>query len=219
MQNMIRTTFQFLIQRAIDRQRPPHPWLRKAIDRSEPLTRYTQQAEKLDDLLRTSATARRESLECESPAASVAPIVRQPMPREKKSAPIFRRPVAARWGWLAGGVTALLFVGLFIQQSTERQTRAAHAEFLSQQLAAAPDEVLHMLHRATLASQDELARYAPATRWSLPEFSPWEQVATQVQTPIERSATLLVNEWTGLTEVLGRWSIEEPTAEIDGGGI
>jgi hypothetical protein len=170
---MIRTLLEFLNERSLDQGRQPPGWLRWLARHDSRLHDDTQRALVLDRALRSGAISRRHELAGEM---QVVPMVRAELPpRVERS--------TARWGWLAAIAAALVGVALFLNDYNERQTRAAHAQFVSTQLTKVPNDMLGMIADAARAPRE----FSPLSRVSLPVANPWSDLPRSTQGQLKES--------------------------------
>lgn len=208
---MIRTVFEFLIQRYHDQARPWPMWLRWLIQRDLELGRFANDSQRLDALLRTGAQSRREwcsTLQVQTQHArnvidSVVATRSRQRPRDRV------RPL----GWLiTPAIAASLILALLLVRLHDRGTDAQRVRFLSDQFAAVPDEMLGLIQRAAHASQSHVVRYSPWSQVSLPRTNLWQNVAVQTQQRVQESAGNLFSPWMSLGDDLrARWEASQST--------
>lgn len=197
---MIRTLLEFLIERALDRGKRPAGWLRWLARHDRRLHDHGQQALALDRALRSAAVTRRHELA--SNTATIAVVE----PRSAVDHPTARSTV--RWGWLAATAATLVGVAAFVNHYNERQSRAAHAQFVSSQLTKVPDDMLAVI--ADLARTPR--EFSPLARVSLPAVNPWSEIPRGTQGQLKQSFSAWGSQLSDLGErVYQRFDLRSET--------
>lgn len=186
---MFRTILEFLTQRALDNGTPVPAWLRKLQKRDAGLQRYADDAQELDQLLRTSAVTRRHEL--------VEKYVALPLQDRHYVANVSYNTHRYRQiGWIAVAAAACVLIATFGYQFTQQSADAQRARVMSAQLAAVPDEMLALFAEAAQVPRE----FSPLSRISLPEFNVWSDIPRGTQSQLRKSLDGWTLQITGLGE-------------------
>lgn len=170
---MIRTFLEFWLERSLDQGRQPPAWLRWIAAHDRRLHDHGQRVLALDRTLRSGAVSRRQELAGNLQAVSAI----------QAEWPTHIDRSAARWGWFAATAAALVGVTLFLNHYNERQTRAAHAQFVSTRLTKVPDDMLAVIADVARAPRE----FSPLSRVSLPVANPWSDIPRSTQGQLRES--------------------------------
>jgi hypothetical protein len=187
---MFRTLLEYFTQRSIDRQKPSPTWLRWIQRHDASLRGYETDARELDQMLQTSARARRQQLSSEVNSVPLVTPARREV-RQPSHTKVFRR-----LGWLAATAAMLVGVTASVNHNTEQRTKSEQVRAVSIQIAAVPDEMLAMLTEAARTPRE----YSPLNRLSLPQVNVWKDLPRGAQGQLKQTMNTWGTQWTAIGE-------------------
>lgn len=184
----MRTFLEFIVQVFKDHDRPLPRFLAWLAERDSQLRESLRRSQSLDRELRTGALARRDVLGEQTKFASPMLVV----PTARLVGYSRRHSIA----WFATLAASLVGVAAFIHHWRQEQTKAAHAQLLSTQLAAVPGDMLSVIRHVARSPQE----YSPLARLSFPEVNLWSAVPRGTQGQLKSTISTWGSELSALGE-------------------
>ncbi len=194
---MIRTLLEYLLNRSMDDGKSPGGWLVRQLRRDSKLQRFDTDARRLDTLLRESAAEHRKAMAI---TGEVDVLTLSPERPLATAAPTRRSNQSALW--VAGLAVAAMLLLMASPQWFRPAAPTVHAGEFAQQLTVAPGEVLRLINHAAETSQTQLPQLSPLNKLALTQLPAWQDVATQVESPVRNELDAWQRSWQNLKS---RW--------------
>lgn len=202
---MIRTCLEFLLSRSLDDGKPTTGLLGWLSRRNTGLSRFDTDARQLDSLLRSSATAQRESMiattntDITSETVDEANILTLPPQRLDITDGVHPKSSTRSLRWLAGLTTAAALLLTFGAGLLRPGTPPTHAGEFSVQLSAAPGEVLNLLNQAAESTQNRL-QLSPLANLKMPKLPGWDYFTPDEQPTTNQEPNTWQDGWQNIRD-------------------